>query len=295
MSVKKHFTSRFKGGSMVEMDYSQLEVIGLAILSKDPQLKEDIECGLDLHCVNTAQLYGKDYQYVKDQVDKNKSEWVKKRKIVKIFSFQLQYGAGPKTMSESAGVSVKEAQAFIDAYYGRYSRVKEWQEDLILQVENRAQPSNTKSHKGYPCRKSIIHSNTGRMYAFTEKDAPAFMVERGTATSFSPTLIKNYPVQGFSTGDLVPLALGLVGEYLRKQKIDDKIVMCNTVHDSFIFDVHPDCDIEHLRNIRDILQSVPDIVNKLWPAVNLDLPLTVGVEMGDNWADCKPVELGEAT
>jgi len=60
--IKECFTSRFEGGKIVEFDYSQLEVIGLAVLSKDPQLMKDLRDGLDLHCVNTASLYQKDYQ-----------------------------------------------------------------------------------------------------------------------------------------------------------------------------------------------------------------------------------------
>lgn len=293
MSVKKHFTSRFEGGSIVEMDYSQLEVIGLAILSDDPQLKKDIRDGLDLHCANTAQLHNMTYEEVMKKYMAGDTYITAARKVVKIFSFQLQYGAGPKTMAESAECSVKEAQAFIDAYYTRYPRVQEWQEETIEKVKAAAISTNTKTFRGYPAAKSKLRSATGREYSFTEQDAPQFMRERGELTSFSPTQIKNYPVQGFSTGDVVPLVLGKIGEYLYKQRIDDKLVMCNTVHDSFIFDVHPECPIEQLRAIRDIMQGIPDTINFLWPYVNFDLPLSVGVEMGPNWADCKPVDIGD--
>lgn len=292
MSIKNHFTSRFQGGSIVEFDYSQLEVIGLAILSGDEQLKKDIRDGLDLHCVNTAQLYEQDYQFVKDQVDKNNHDWVAKRKVVKIFSFQLQYGAGAKTMAESAGVPINKAKEFIEAYYTRYPRVREWQEECIAQVQADAEPTNWKTTGGYPAQRSSLLSPTGRLYRFTEYDAPDFIQERGQMTSFSPTQIKNYPVQGFSTGDVVPLALGYVFRHLLHYQIEDRIVMCNTVHDSIIFDVHPDCDIAVLRDIKRILEDMPRQINRVWPDVGFDLPMKSGIEMGPSWGECIPVDIG---
>lgn len=293
MSIKKHFTSRFDGGSIVEMDFSQLEVIGLAILSGDQQLKQDIKDGLDLHCVNTALLYGEDYQFVKDQVDKNKSEWVKKRKLVKVFSFQQQYGAGPKTMAENAGVDIEVAKRYIIEYRNRYPEVAAWQERRAEQVRANAIPSSRKTKLGFPADVSVIASPTGRLYKFYEYDAPDWMKEKGIHTSFSPTQMKNYPVQGFSTGDIVPLALGEVFRYLLHSVSNEQIKLINTVHDSLIFDVHPDLDINVLRGIKQILESLPHRINKLWPLVDFDLPLSVGVEMGPSWGECEPVEIGD--
>lgn len=292
MSVKNHFTSRYAGGSIVEMDFSQLEVIGLAILSDDLNLKQDITDGLDLHSANTATLHGVDYQYVCDQVDKNKSEWVQKRKVVKIFSFQLQYGAGAKTMAESAGVTIIEAKKFIETYYARYPAVKLWQDRCIEQVTAYSEPSNAKTKLGYPAASGTLTSPTGRWYSFREHDAPQFMKDKGIHTSFSPTQIKNYPVQGFSTGDVVPLALGKVFRYLLHSESNERIKFVNTVHDSLIFDVHPDLDIQVLRDIKAILEGLPDEINYLWPDVQFDLPLKCGVEMGPSWGECEPVDIG---
>ena len=295
MSIKNTFVSRFgEQGAMVEMDYSQLEVIGLAILSDDKQLKQDIRDGLDLHCANTAQLYGADYNFVVNQVAMNDTEWVKRRKVVKIFSFQLQYGAGARTMAESAGVTIDEAKKFIEAYYSRYPQVKLWQDSNIEVVESHKVPTNKKTYRGYPASRSILRAATGREYAFYEQDAPNFMRERGTMTSFSPTQIKNYPVQGFSTGDVVPLALGMINRYIIENQIEKSVVLCNTVHDSFIFDVNLENEnLDHLRNIKWILEDIPSLVNNLWPAVHFDLPLSVGVEMGPSWGEVKPFDLGE--
>lgn len=293
MSVKIHFTSRFKGGSIVEMDFSQLEIIGLAILSDDPQLKQDINDGLDLHCVNTSALHREDYNVIKAAVDAGHKGWTAKRKVVKIFSFQLQYGAGPKTMAETAGVTIDKAKEFIEAYYNRYPIVKQWQEQCIAVVKGNAEATNDKTYLGVPAAKSWLSSPTGRWYCFKEQDSPEWMWETGILTSFSPTRIKNYPVQGFSTGDVVPLALGKIFRYLLHSKSNKRIRFVNTVHDSLIFDVRPDLDVQVLRDIKEILEGLPREINYLWPDVKFDLPLLAGVEMGPSWGECKPVDIGE--
>lgn len=294
MSIKNYFTSRWGEGSIVEYDFGQLEVIGLAILSKDGQLKEDIRRGLDLHSVNTATLYNVDYEMVKKEVEAGNKAWASKRRVVKIFSFQLQYGAGARTMAENAGVDIETAQSFINAYYDRYPRVKEWQEETIKRVNDCACFTAHKSKKGFPVSATTINSPTGRMYKFYQLDAPGFMADRGEPVSFSPTQIKNYPVQGFSTGDIVPLALGRVYRYLLSiRDRAERIKFINTVHDSLIFDVHPDCNITVLRDIKTILESLPRTIQETWPRVGFDLPLTVGVEMGHSWGTCKPVSLGD--
>ena len=40
--IKSCFRSRFLGGVLLEVDFSQLEVVGVALLSNDPVLKDDI-------------------------------------------------------------------------------------------------------------------------------------------------------------------------------------------------------------------------------------------------------------
>ena len=52
------------------------------------------------------------------------------------------------------------------------------------------------------------------------------------------TAICNYPVQGFATADLLPMALVLLDYNMRGHNL--KSVICNTVHDSIVIDVHPD-------------------------------------------------------
>lgn len=90
-NIKRCFTSRFgENGSILNADFSQLEVIGLAYLSQDKQLYKDILDGLDMHCINASFLYEKPYEYIKAQVDAGDLEWAKKRKTAKAPGFLIQ-------------------------------------------------------------------------------------------------------------------------------------------------------------------------------------------------------------
>jgi DNA polymerase I-like protein with 3'-5' exonuclease and polymerase domains len=58
MGIKKCFTSRFGDeGFIMEADFSQLEVIGAALVSGDPMMKQDILDGVDSHSQSASWLH----------------------------------------------------------------------------------------------------------------------------------------------------------------------------------------------------------------------------------------------
>lgn len=59
------FTSRFgSAGSIVEVDYSALEVVMLAALSGDGNLLDKLVNGIDMHCLRLAAKLGEPYEEV---------------------------------------------------------------------------------------------------------------------------------------------------------------------------------------------------------------------------------------
>ena len=283
--IKECFTSRFHGGYIVEADYSQLEVICLAFLSGDKQLRSDILEGIDLHCASAATLIGKSYRTVVEGYLLGDPYITKQRKIAKGFSFQLQYGSGAQGMADQLGVDVKLAKEFIKNYYARYPGVKVYQDHVIETVKKSRKPSTRRTDSGKPAGVGHYTSLTGRRYVFHEYDAPEWMQEKGVMTSFSPTQMKNYPTQGFATGDIVPLIAGKVYETLASRPLhSDYALLINTVHDSLMLDVHPDylkvtCDI-----LKNIMEDAPRYIKEIW-GIDFDLPLPVGISYGPSWAD----------
>ena len=121
---------------------------------------------------------------------------------------------------------------------------------------------------------------SGRQYAFPD-------VERrksGTPTHF--TMIKNYPVQGFATGDIVPIVLLEIEKRLESHRLHSLLV--NTVHDSVVLDVHP----AEVSSVLSILKSVNKDLDRIIEQhydVEVNVPMLLESKIGDNWLDVKDV------
>ena len=285
MNIKECFTSRFPNGYIIESDFSQLEVIGLACLTGDNQLIDDLLEGRDMHCISASFLSGKTYEEIYSKYKAGDSEYAALRKAAKQPSFQLQYGAGARSMADSCGLKLEVCKQFIDNYYTRYAGVKQWQEDTALAIKQSRIPTGEYTPKGWPQGQSEIVSWTGRRYLFKEYDAPRFLQRDGIMTSFSPTEMKNYPVQGFATGDIVPHMLGvLYRELMTVPSLRHKLLLINTIHDSVLFDCQEEAFDEAIGFIKSVLSTTQERIEKHF---NITLPLgfKYSIEYGKTWFD----------
>lgn len=277
--IRKYFTSRFgEDGVLMEFDFGQLEVVALAYLTQDKQLIEDIVNGVDMHVINAANMYGVATHEVKP--------W--QRKIAKGCTFQLQYGAGPYSMAKTWDISVDMAKHFIEQYYTRYPKVRNWQEGNIRRVKESRIVDGSITPKGYPRGKGMLRLPTGRTLHFYERDVDKKPWTSGTGapTDFWPTEIKNYPVQSFATGDIVPMILGKLFRALKSEnaEFNEKVKMINTVHDSVLFDVHADYISLVHQLVMEIMLGVPEYLEKDF-GIEFNVPITADCKIGDNWLE----------
>jgi DNA polymerase I-like protein with 3'-5' exonuclease and polymerase domains len=278
--LRKCFKSRFQpDGVLLELDYSQLEIIVLAHLSKDEQLIKDLIAGTDLHSISATNLFGR--VFTKEE-----------RTLAKQLSFQLQYGAGYKSMAESNNISEEVAKKFIKQYYDRYPGVRDWQVKTQVNINLARKISPYRTKKGMPAGKAILISETGRQYTFIEKDSPEWYLVHRPATSFQPTEIKNYPVQGLATGDIVPM---MVGKLYRKlcqwETWRVEFFMVSTTHDSVLFDCsHVDVAQGLSLGAKEIMEQAPLYLKSIFN-IDFELPLKVEASIGKNWKDMVKIDL----
>lgn len=267
--IKECFTTRFKKGKIVNADFSQLEVVGLAILSLDQQLIEDIKSGMDMHIVRAASLFNVPENKVTKQ----------QRQLAKMLSFQLQYGSGARNMAEQNKIDLSIAKRFIEQYYERYPQVKEWQEAVATSVRStRKVDGHTKA--GYPRGVGHYDSPTGRRYSFSEYDP---MGGWQKDPSFSPTEMKNYPCQGFSTGDVMAIYRGQVMLKLMPHLFTD-IMFINSVHDSVMFDCRDEKSVAICKEaLYTIVKELPKLLTNRY-GIKVPLEFKIDVETGPSWA-----------
>ena len=126
--------------------------------------------------------------------------------------------------------------------------------------------------------KRSITTPSGREFSFPD-------VERrmnGSVSHF--TQIKNYPVQGFATADIVPVVL----LEMEKRLSTMKSCIVNTVHDSVVIDIHPEEEEKIISLVKNMNDNLTDLINNAF-AVKLNVPMLLEAKIGPNWLDTKDV------
>lgn len=179
------------------------------------------------------------------------------RQEAKAHTFKPLYG----------GVTGTEAQQrYYRAFKDKYEGVTAWHEQLQREA----------------VQKRVITLPSGRQYAFPH----ARWTEWGTATN--RTAICNYPVQGFATADLLPTALVRLDNAMRSRNMIS--VICNTVHDSIVLDVHPDEKEACIGLLAYAMKSLPEETMNRY-GIEYDMPVGIELKIGENWLDLTEVEL----
>lgn len=282
--VKQMFTSRFEGGKMAEIDYSQLEVVVQGMLTKDKQLTEDLQNRIDFHCKRLSAKIGKPYEEVwkLHHIDKDPEIGIG-RTNAKEFSFQRAYGAGAAAVAESTGMSIGDVQALIAAEELLYPTVKAFDQALEKVINRSRVPTAEKLYidgVAFTRGKGHWDSPTGTRYVWKEHDTPKFMHDKGKFTGFSPTERKNYYVQG-TGGEIVQTMLGKVFRYfVANDFFDGEVLMVNTVHDCMLLDGKEHRIEKVAKECQDILEDVPNTYNAMFPKLNCVVPFPCETEIG---------------
>jgi DNA polymerase I-like protein with 3'-5' exonuclease and polymerase domains len=270
--IKQIFVSRWgSDGVIVECDFNQLEVVALAHITRDKQLIKDISSGVDIHSALYNAMFGR--MPTKEE-----------RKPFKARTFQLIYGAGAKAISKQAGCSLDEAKKFVAVFYTRYPQVAEWHMKFAATIEKLA-VHGTDATTGLKnkFKTATFQAETGRMFVFNEYYSDSEWSTR--SFSFSPTEMKNYPVQGLATGDIVPMMLGVL---FRKLRGRNDLLLVNTIHDSIMFDVKKEILGEFLLEVTETLKNTHVFYEKTFKTP-LALKLNAGASVGYNWFEMKEV------
>jgi DNA polymerase I-like protein with 3'-5' exonuclease and polymerase domains len=179
------------------------------------------------------------------------------RQEAKAHTFKPLYGGTTGTEAQ---------QRYYRAFKAKYEGVTDWHDDLQREAVG----------------KRVITLPSGRQYAFPD----ARWTKYGTATY--RTNICNYPVQGFATADLLPIALVELDGFFAENNLQS--VICNTVHDSIVIDAHPsEIDI-CIKLMKEAMMCLPQETNRRYN-VTYDMPVGIEIKMGDNWLDLHEVDL----
>ena len=275
-------------GRLLEADYSNLEVVTLAALSKDEALCKALVQGIDMHCLRLSKKLGEPYEEVlkkcKDETHPEHKRYKKMRTDIKPMSFAYQYGASAQGIAFSTGCSVEEAQAFIDAEKALFPGVEEWYErEIFAKVEASKKLYREMDEDGRwrVYARGVWQSPGGTCYEFREYPKTEWVDgQKISVMQFKPTQLRNYPIQGES-GFFVQAVSGAIVRWLVQKRFFGGRVFCiNQVHDAVYFDVHTSVLKEVASAVQYIMESLPQMMRRL--GYDLAVPFPAAVEVGLN-------------
>ncbi|AHC13730.1 DNA polymerase I [Salinispira pacifica] len=200
--IREAFVPR-DGCMFISADYSQIELVVLAHLSRDPGLVKAYNEGTDVHSLTASQIF----QVKVDDVSSMQ------RRIAKSINFGVMYGMSAFRLSREIGISRNEAQEFIDAYFQTYSGIRRYIDDLVERTEK----------LGY------VETMAGR-----RRSIPTISSSNKNERMGAQRIAVNTPIQG-SAADIVKTAMLKVDAELKKQNLQTRLLL--QVHDELIFEV----------------------------------------------------------
>lgn len=235
------------GGSksyLISADYSQIELRLLAQFSKDETLIDAFKNDKDIHKATASLIYDIDEFEVTDQM----------RELAKRINFSIVYGLSPYGLSRDLEIPQEQARAFIESYFLRYPRVKEY---LQTQID--------KARK-----EGFVTTILGRRRYIPDIDN-----KNASIRSFAERQAINTPIQG-SAADLIKLAMINIHEAINRKGFHSKLIL--QIHDELLFEVIPEEGDASIKLIRDKMENV----------YKLDVPIKVDVAIGKNWSRMLP-------
>jgi len=179
----------------------------------------------------------------------------KMRYAAKRINFGIVYGMGAFSLAKDLGVSINEAQVFIEKYFLRYPKVRQFLDGEIQKARNLGYVSTLFGRRRY--LPDINNRNMG-LRQFAERQAV------------------NAPMQG-TAADIIKIAMVKVSRRMAQEKLTSTMIM--TVHDELVFDVPQE----------EIKTMVSLVRQEMEAAMDLSVPIKTSVKIGSNWLEMEKV------
>ncbi len=223
LSVRKAFLSE-TGFKFISIDYSQIDLRSMAILSKDPNLLDIFKAGTDVHTGVAARVFKVKESEVNSEM----------RRHAKTINFGILYGMGVSALKESMKVDRKEAQEFYDEYKKTFKVMIEYLEKVKADAfKNGYTETLFKRRRQVPLLKSKL----------------PFLKAQGERIAI------NAGVQG-TTADILKLAMIDVDEYIKKNNLEKEIKILLQIHDELVFEIKNELIEKESENLKNIFENV---------------------------------------
>ncbi len=239
----RRFFKAKDGCVLVDADYSQIELRVLAHMAGDETMRKAFTDNIDIHTVTASEVFGVPIDQVTPLM----------RSRAKAVNFGIVYGIGAFSLSKDIGVTVREAQKYIDNYLARFSAIDSYMKKTIEQAKA----------DGY------VSTLEGRRRYLPELAASSF-----NTRSFGERVARNAPIQG-TAADIIKIAMVRVDERLKREGLEARLIL--QVHDELIVEAPAFESMQVAMLLQEEMEN----------AVHLTVPLTAEASMGETWYEAK--------
>ncbi|MBQ3132939.1 MAG: DNA polymerase I [Clostridia bacterium] len=188
------------GWTLVDADYSQIELRVLAHMADDPRMIAAFNSETDIHRVTASQVFGVPENEVTPAL----------RSRAKAVNFGIVYGIGAHSLSEDLGVPYGEAKRYIDSYLATYSGISAFMDDRIEAAKK--------------CGFAVTMAGRRR-------PLPELRASNAMMRSFGERVARNMPIQG-TAADIIKNAMIRVDKRLADEGLRARLIL--QVHDELI-------------------------------------------------------------
>ncbi|MDD4842840.1 MAG: DNA polymerase I [Anaerotignum sp.] len=241
--LRKVFIPESEEFCFLDADYSQIELRVLAHIAGDETLINAFINNQDIHRLTASQVFHVPF----DEVTSSQ------RSNAKAVNFGIVYGIGAFSLSQDLGISRKEAEQYIAAYFAKYPNIKKYMNETIQQA----------TEQGY------VSTLWNRRRAMPELQSNNFQQR-----SFGERVAMNMPIQG-SAADIIKIAMVRVHKALKEGGYRSHLIL--QVHDELLIETY----FEEKEAVARILKE------NMEQAAKLSVPLDVDVHEGNSWFEAK--------
>jgi DNA polymerase-1 len=228
-----------RGASLLSADYSQIELRVLAHMSGDSALIKTFQNDEDVHTRTASEIFGLTPEEITPEM----------RRKAKAVNFGIIYGISAFGLAQDIGVSNAEAKRYIDNYFARYPRVREFIVHTIEEAKT----------------KGCVSTLFGRRRFIPELASSSVAVR-----NFGERMAINTPIQG-TAADLIKLAMINIQKRIARENLGSKMIL--QVHDELVFEV-PDQEIDKMKTL---------VKEEMEGVLTLSVPIKVDMGVGKNW------------
>jgi DNA polymerase-1 len=241
--IRQAFVPSKEDWVMFAADYSQIELRVLAHIADDEKLIDAFKNDLDIHTKTAMDVFNVSAENVTSDM----------RRQAKAVNFGIVYGISDYGLSQSLGITRKEAGTFIEKYLESFPGVQEYMTDIVREAKEKGYVSTLMERRRY------IPDITNRNF---------------NLRSFAERTAMNTPIQG-SAADIIKKAMIDLADALKEEGLQAQLLL--QVHDELIVEA-PKEEIDQLKEL------VPRVMEN---ALELKVPLKVDYAYGPTWYDAK--------